>query len=121
MFGLDFTDEYQNWTKVNPVDLFSASTIKEEADPTSEVVQHLEREAREASYLLLWLDNDREGENICFEVKNICEPFMCREGNNVQQVLRAKFSSLEKSDLLASFKAIRDPPNINEAKASDAR
>lgn len=54
---------------MNPVNLFSAKTLKVESNPNSSVIKHLEREASDASFLILWLDNDREGENICFEVK----------------------------------------------------
>jgi len=36
-------------------------------------------------------------------------------------VLRAKFSSLTKPDLQQAFKNIRDPPNMLESKATDAR
>lgn len=79
VYGLDYTSEYQNWNRVNPVKLFTAKTVKVESN-TSGVAKHLEIEARDCSYLLLWLDNDREGENICFEVKSICERVMCFEG-----------------------------------------
>ena len=51
---------------VDPQLLFGAETTKV---PTSGAVcAHLEHEAKGADHLVLWLDCDREGENICFEV-----------------------------------------------------
>jgi len=60
----------------------------------------LEAEAKNADYLILWLDNDREGENICFEVKSICEPVMRPETEKVKRIFRAKFSSITQPDLI---------------------
>jgi len=38
-----------------------------DSDKKGAMVRHLSSLAKNADYLVLWLDCDREGENICFE------------------------------------------------------
>lgn len=48
-------------------------------------------------FLVLWLDCDREGENICFEVIEQTLPFMHKL--QTQQVYRAKFSAISDTEI----------------------
>ncbi len=57
----------------------------------------LSSEAKNCDHLVLWLDCDKEGENICFEVMNIVLPVMRPSAAN--QVFRAKFSSITDKDI----------------------
>lgn len=61
----------ENWRR-NPALLFDCETIKqvEETSDKLRVVEHLQNEAAGCSFLALWLDCDREGENIAHEVRN---------------------------------------------------
>ncbi len=64
VFTLDFPREYNNWDTVNPVELFEAEPVKEDANPKTHIIKHLKQEAKGVDSVVLWLDCDREGENM---------------------------------------------------------
>jgi len=78
IFGTDFPPQYNSWDAIDPVQLFSAPVIKKEEDK-KHVTSSLQHEARGCDYVVLWLDCDREGENICFEVIS-CVEHVLRHG-----------------------------------------
>lgn len=130
VFSRDFPSKYSNWDTVDPLDLYDAETTKKESNPDSHIVEHLANEARDCTFLILWLDNDREGENICFEVKDTCEPVLLKlkDSDPIRlpsaqrlQVYRAKFSSITKPDLRQAFKNLQYGPNYEESISVDAR
>lgn len=79
----------------------------------------MKTEAQDISYLVLWLPNDREGENECFEVIQNVREGMRQEEN--KQIYRARFSSLAREDLIDAFNNLSSGPNIQESKAVDTR
>eukprot|EP01069_Polyplicarium_translucidae_P013251 Polyplicarium_translucidae@DN855_c0_g1_i1.p1 len=73
---------------------FEAPVSKSVAPANLDVAANLKALAPECSKLVLWLDCDREGENIAMEVAEIC-----RSANPRMEVARATFSALTKRDL----------------------
>ena len=59
--------------------------------------------------LCLWLDCDREGENICYEV--IFNTYERMNERKYQQIYRAIFSSLTKKDITEAFEKIENYPD----------
>ena len=78
----------------------------------------LASEAKGADVLVLWLDCDKEGENICFEVMDCVLPVMKRGA--ADNVLRAKFSSITDKDIRAAMNNL-GRPDENASKSVDAR
>ena len=70
-------------------------------------------------FLVLWLDCDKEGENICYEVLDVCKNNIPK--SNLQRVYRAKFSSIAPKDLQQAYKDLEHLPNFNESVSVDAR
>ena len=126
VFSTDFPAQYQNWDAIDPIELFDAPVLHK-PEGKGGIVKHLEREARGIDYLVLWLDCDREGENICFEVIRCTAPHMKKgatanrgHGQGQQNIFRAKFSAVTPKDIERAMREL-GAPNENEAKAVDAR
>ncbi|XP_028759686.1 DNA topoisomerase 3-beta [Neltuma alba] len=117
IFSVDFPAKYQDWTAIDPSDLFQAPVIKNESNPKAHICRHLNQEARGCHYLVLWLDCDREGENICFEVIKSTS-FNVNEAR--KRIFRARFSSVTEKDILKALDELVEP-NRDEALAVDAR
>ena len=118
MMEINFDDSHKQWNSCSPVALFSAPIIKYvrmDGQNRDNVAKNLRAEAANCTVLLLWLDCDTEGENIAYEVIQVC----C-EANPRLQVLRARFSALTERDV---FRALRNPdrPNPHMNDAVDAR
>ena len=118
VFSIDFTPKYNNWDMCEPIDLFQGETIKQESNPKSRIIKHLSNEAQGVDYLVLWLDCDREGENICFEVIQCCQHKM--KSKSKDRILRARFSSITPQDIKRAMNELVSPNEL-EAKAVDVR
>ncbi|PWA91809.1 DNA topoisomerase, type IA [Artemisia annua] len=105
VFSVDFPPKYQDWAATDPLTLFEAPVVKSESNPKAHIRQHLNREARGCGDLVLWLDCDREGENICFEVIE-CTGFQANDGRRVH---RARFSSVTEKDITHAMKNLVQP------------
>ncbi|MPC23527.1 DNA topoisomerase 3-alpha [Portunus trituberculatus] len=68
-----FSGAYKKWEGCSPLDLFSAPVFKVCPADSEPIKRTLEREARSASKLIIWTDCDREGENIGFEIIDVCQ------------------------------------------------
>ncbi|XP_072736678.1 DNA topoisomerase 3-beta-1 isoform X2 [Ciconia boyciana] len=118
---LDFIGKYNSWDKVDPAELFSkAPTEKKEANPKLTVVKFLQVEGRGCDCIVLWLDCDKEGENICFEVLDAVLPVMNKPRSTERTIYRAKFSSITDTDICNAMNHLGEP-NRNEALSVDAR
>ncbi|KAI4569052.1 hypothetical protein MJG53_014670 [Ovis ammon polii x Ovis aries] len=118
---LDFLGKYNKWDRVDPAELFSqAPTEKKEANPKLSMVKFLQVEGRGCDCIVLWLDCDKEGENICFEVLDAVLPVMKQTHSGEQTVFRARFSSITDTDICAAMARLGEPDH-NEALSVDAR
>ena len=114
VFGLDFDGGAERRGDI--ASIFAAKTRKtvEETSEKLAVVQHLQRAATGCGWLCLWLDGDREGENICFEVLDILKQFP------PERVWRAKFSAVTEGEVRNAMARL-GKPSAAEAAAVDAR
>ncbi|RNF06039.1 putative DNA topoisomerase III [Trypanosoma rangeli] len=107
--------ETRSWQHYPLVNLFTASITKHVKPEMEPVKRNLEALGRRAAVLVLWMDCDREGENICFEVMQVVQAV-----NRGIRVCRAHFSALTKRDLFLAVRNLK-VPNRALSDAVEAR
>ncbi|GFR23680.1 DNA topoisomerase 3-alpha [Trichonephila clavata] len=89
LLNIEFTGAYKSWQLCNPVVLFEAPIVTQCLPDYEGIKLTLESEVRSCQYLIIWTDGDREGENIGFEIIEVCK----KVKPNIQ-VFRARFSEI---------------------------
>ncbi|KAH7860070.1 hypothetical protein Vadar_008835 [Vaccinium darrowii] len=115
LMELDFDDRYRKWHSCDPLQLYHAPVVKYVPEDKLDIKRTLEEESRKCQWLVLWLDCDREGENIAFEVVEVCT-----QANRHLNVWRARFSALIDRDIRESVEALIRPNQLF-ADAVDVR
>ena len=120
LYETEFLRMHQDRNGIEPGELFDVPTVKTESDENSFfIIENLKYLAKNKDILCLWLDCDREGENICYEVIHNVLPYMNKK--EYQQIYRALFSSLTKEDIKKSFNEIENYPDNKLSLSVDAR
>ncbi|KAL3729036.1 hypothetical protein ACJRO7_033608 [Eucalyptus globulus] len=115
LMELEFEDRFRKWHSCDPADLYAAPVRKSVPQDKLDIKRTLEEEARRCQWLVLWLDCDREGENIAFEVIDTCTA-----ANRNLTIKRARFSALIEREIHDSVQNLVEP-NRWFADAVDAR
>jgi DNA topoisomerase-3 len=93
LLDMDFPKPYNKlWHKCSPIELFDMEIETTVHERSVDIVKTLQDESKRAHELILWLDCDREGENIAFEVLDVC-----KKSNSRLDIWRAQFSDISKS------------------------
>jgi DNA topoisomerase-3 len=117
MYNRDFSKEVNKNKKMDPYELFDLETF---TFPSSGAMcKHIQVVSKGVDVLCLWLDCDREGENICFEVIDNVRESMPKPANDY--IFRAKFSSIAPKDVITAFETLSYKPNKFESMSVDAR
>uniref|UniRef100_A0A672HE87 DNA topoisomerase n=1 Tax=Salarias fasciatus TaxID=181472 RepID=A0A672HE87_SALFA len=115
LLGLEFKAPFQKWHSCNPVLLFDAEVEKYCPDNMIQIKRTLEKEARQCQALVIWTDCDREGENIGFEIIDVCKAVKPN-----LQVFRAKFSEITPNSIRRACETLTEP-DVNISDAVDVR
>ncbi|CAK4126993.1 unnamed protein product [Aphanomyces euteiches] len=106
LMELEFASTHRSWKSCDPIELFSARVEKKVRSDQKPIEQTLRTEAARAQWLVLWLDCDREGENIAFEVKT------CDARSEIDLRLGAAFTRFQTMRIQKKF------PRIHTSNAS---
>ncbi|CAB3229933.1 unnamed protein product [Arctia plantaginis] len=115
LLALEFVGAYKGWQSCNPMVLFDAPVFKYCPENYEKIKKTLEREVRGCQGLIIWTDCDREGENIGFEIIDVCTAVK----SNLR-IFRAKFSEITAVSVRRALQNL-EQPNKNISDAVDVR
>ncbi|KAF7457247.1 DNA topoisomerase family protein [Cryptosporidium felis] len=103
---LEFMPQFSKWDSVSPEILLDLRTpVNNSVLPDCiEIVENLKYFSKYSTYLILWLDCDREGENIAFEVISIC-----LSSNKNIVIFRAHFSAITNNEIEHAMNNLTSP------------
>ena len=107
LMASEFAEPHNKWHACAPRDLLREDVSSVEfrvADDKLPLKQQLEQEARQNDWLVLWLDCDREGEAIAYEVVDVC-----RKKKASLDLYRAVFSSVDRSSIVQAWRQLQRP------------
>lgn len=115
LLNLEFVGAYKKWHSCNPRSLFDAPVELICLETYKGIKTTLEREIRNCQYLVIWTDGDREGENIGFEVIQVCQ-----EVKPNVKVYRARFSEITHQAVTRACSNL-GPPDERQNNAVNVR
>jgi DNA topoisomerase-3 len=115
LLALEFVQQYKGWHSCSAEELFSAEVVKGCPENYEKIKRTLEREVRSCDKLIIWTDCDREGENIGFEIINVCKAVKPN-----LDIYRAIFSEITQPSVRRALQGLKRP-NKNISDAVDAR
>lgn len=107
LLNYEFLPSFRGWHSCNPEQLFDAPVRKSCTENMDKIKKTLEREVRHCQTLVIWTDCDREGENIGFEIIEVCRAI--KPGI---QVLRAKFSEITAASIKRAVENLAAPDEL---------
>ncbi|KAM9980995.1 hypothetical protein ACTFIY_003302 [Dictyostelium cf. discoideum] len=115
LMEIDVVEQFKPWASCDPIQLFEAPIRKTVPSDKEPLKKTLEREIKKADILILWLDCDREGENIAFEVLEVC-----KNAKKKFEFYRAHFSAIIPREIDRACKNLAKP-NEKDSIAVDTR
>lgn len=116
LLGFEYPDAYRRWQNCAPIELFDAPVQKYcLQESMQKIKQTLEREVSKCHGLIIWTDCDREGENIGFEIIQVCSAIK----PNIP-VYRAKFSEISAAAVRRALNNL-GRPDQHQSDAVDVR
>ena len=107
LLALEFLPQYKGWNSCQPIELFSARVEKYCPENYQDIKKTLLREIRTCDKLIIWTDCDREGENIGYEIIDVC-----RELKPNVDIYRAIFSEMTQSSLRRAISSLARPNKL---------